>query len=167
MPYRIAGIDVHKRMLAVVVSEVEVDGEYEFERRQFGSIPAQLRVLAAWLLEQQVEEVVMEPTAQYWKPVWGALERYWKPICQKREGTGPMSGALHLAQAQSNRGRRGRKNDFANAERLVKRLVAHELILSFAPDPEQRLWRTVTRTKYQLTRNRVQLQNRHGGSGKG
>ena len=46
------------------------------------------------------------------------------------------------------------------AERLVKRLVANELTLSFVPDPEQRLWRTVTRTKYQLTRNRVQLQNR-------
>jgi len=27
MPYRIAGIDVHKKMLAVVVSDVEVDGE--------------------------------------------------------------------------------------------------------------------------------------------
>jgi hypothetical protein len=84
MPYRIAGIDVHKRMLAVVGSDVEVDGEYEFERRQFGSNPAQLRLLADWLLEQQVEEVVMESTAQYWKPVWGALERYWKPLCQKR-----------------------------------------------------------------------------------
>jgi transposase len=160
MPYRIAGVDVHKRMLAVVVSDVEVDGEYHFERRPFGSNPAQLRLLAAWLLEQQVEEVVMESTAQYWKPVWQALERYWKPLCQKREGVGPMSGALHLAQAQSNRGPRGRKNDFADAERLVKRLVASELTLSFVPDPEQRLWRTVTRTKYQVRRNRVQLQNR-------
>jgi uncharacterized membrane protein len=28
MSYRIAGIDVHKKMLAVVVSDVEVDGEY-------------------------------------------------------------------------------------------------------------------------------------------
>ena len=43
---------------------------------------------------------------------------------------------------------------------MVKRLVAGELILSFVPDVEQRLWRTVTRRKYQLTRNRVQLQNR-------
>jgi transposase len=160
MPYRIAGIDVHKRMLAVVVSDVEIDGEYRFERRQFGSNPAQLRLLADWLLEQEVEEVVMESTAQYWKPIWGALERYWKPVCQNREGAGPMSGTLHLAQAQSNRARRGRKNDFADAERLVRRLVANELTLSFVPDPEQRLWRTVTRTKYQLTRNRVQLQNR-------
>ncbi|MGH9325287.1 MAG: hypothetical protein ACRD2B_01155 [Terriglobia bacterium] len=46
MPYRIAGIDVHKRMLAVVVSDVEVDGEYAFERRQFGSSPATTRARA-------------------------------------------------------------------------------------------------------------------------
>ena len=157
MPYRIAGIDVHKRMLAVVVSDVEVDGEYAFERREFGSNPAQLRVLAEWLFEQQAEGVVMESTAQYWKPVWGPLERYWRPICQRREGARPLSGALHLAQAQSNRARRGRKTDFADAERLVRRLVAHELTLSFVPDAEQRLWRTLMRRRYQLTCNRIKL----------
>jgi transposase len=160
MPYRIAGIDVHKKMLAVVVSDVEVDGEYQFEGRLFGSSPEALRSLAAWLLEQEAEEVVMESTAQYWKPVWEVLERYWKPMRQKREGASPTSGTLHLAQAQSNRGPRGRKRDFPDAERLVKRLVAQELTLSFVPDAEQRLWRTVMRRKYQLTRNRVQLQNR-------
>ncbi len=159
MPHRIAGIDVHKKMLAVVVSDVEVDGEYHFERRMFGSNPEQLRSLAKWLLEQEVEEVVMESTAQYWKPVWEALERYWKPIREKREGAGRRSGTLHLAQAQSNRGPQGRKRDFPDAERLVKRLVARVLTLSFVPDAEQRLWRTVTRRKYQLTRNRVRLQS--------
>jgi transposase len=146
-------------MLAVVVSDVEVDGEYEFERRRFSSSPDHLRLLAEWLMEQAVEEVVMESTAQYWKPVWAGLERYWKPMCQKRLSTRPTSGALHLAQAQSNRGRRGRKKDFPDAERLVKRLVANELVLSFVPDTEQRLWRTVTRRRYQLTRNHVRLQN--------
>src|ERR1700732_4675196 len=131
MAYRIAGIDVHKRMLAVVVSDVEIDGQYQFERRTFGSNPEQLRSLAAWLLEQEVEEVVMESTAQYWKPVWEALERYWQPTRQKREGAGRMSGSLHLAQAQSNRGRRGRKRDFPDAERLVKRLVAPGIAFGF------------------------------------
>jgi len=33
MPYKIAGIDVHKKMLAVVVSDVEVDGEYQSYKR--------------------------------------------------------------------------------------------------------------------------------------
>ena len=159
MSYRISGIDVHKKVLAVVVSDVEVDGEFRFERQMFGSNPEQLRSLAAWLLKQEVEEVVMESTAQYWKPVWEALERYWKPIREKREVTSRRSGTLHLAQAHSNQGRRGRKRDFPDAERLVKRLVARELTLSFVPDAEQRLWRTVTRKKYQLRRERVRLHN--------
>jgi transposase len=163
MSYKIAGIDVHKKMLAVVVTDVEVDGEYQFGRIRYGSTPEHLRLLAEWLIAQQVEELVMESTAQYWKPVWGALERYWKPICQERKGAGPMSGTLHLAQAQSNRGRRGRKKDFPDAERLVKRLVANELTLSFVPDAEQRLWRTVTRRKYQLRCNHVRLQNQLEG----
>jgi transposase len=141
------------------VADVEVDEQYQFERRWYGSNPEQLQKLAEWLLEQQVEEVVMESTAQYWKPVWGALERYWKPSCQHREGAEKMSGTLHLAQALSNRGRRGRKKDFRDAERLVKRLISQELVLSFVPDREQRLWRTLTRTKYQRTRDKVRLQN--------
>jgi hypothetical protein len=42
MSYRIAGIDVHKKMLAVAVSDVEIDSEFQFERRMFGSNPEQL-----------------------------------------------------------------------------------------------------------------------------
>ena len=160
MPYRIAGVDVHKKMLAVVVADVAIEGDWRFERRQFGTSPSQLRVLAEWLIAEDVEEVVMESTAQYWRPVWETLERHWQPTRRTRTEAGPTAGALHLAQAQSNHGPRGRKKDFPDAERLVKRLVAHELILSFVPDVTQRLWRTVTRRKYQLTCNRVQLQNR-------
>jgi hypothetical protein len=118
MAYRIAGIDVHKKKLAVVMADVEVDDEYQFERRWYSSNPEHLRLLSEWLVEQQVEEVVMESTAQYWKPLWSALERYWKPSCENREGAGKMSGTLHLAQALSNRGRRGRKKDFWDAERF-------------------------------------------------
>ena len=157
--YRIAAIDVHKKMLAVVVADVAGEGEYQFERRKFGSTPDELRRLAEWLVELGVEEVVMESTAQYWKPVWAALERYWKPARQQREGASKMSGTLHLCQAKSNHGPRGRKNDFADAERMIKRLVAQELVLSFVPDPEQRLLRTVTRRKHQLTRAKVGFQN--------
>jgi transposase len=160
MPYRIAGVDVHKKMLAVSVADVAVEGEWHFERRQFGTSPSEMRRMAEWFVEREVEEVVMESTAQYWRPVWDALERHWQPTRCTRGEAGPTSGALHLAQAQSNRGPRGRKQDFPDAERLVKRLVADELILSFVPDVTQRLWRTVTRRKYQLTCNRVQLQNR-------
>jgi transposase len=157
--YRIAAVDVHKKMLAVVVTDVAGEGEYQFERRKFGTTPGELHVLAQWLVQREIEEVVMESTAQYWKPVWGMLERHWKPERQKREGAGKMCGTLHLCQAKSNRGPRGRKNDFADGERMIKRMVAQELVLSFVPDPEQRLWRTVTRRKHQLTRAKVGFKN--------
>jgi hypothetical protein len=91
MSYRMAGVDVHKKKLAVVVADVEAEDEYRFERRWFGSNPEQLRALSEWLIEQQVEEVVMESTAQYWEPVWGALERFWKATSQSRENAGRMS----------------------------------------------------------------------------
>lgn len=59
MPYRIAGIDVHKKMLAVVVADVEVEGDFHFERHKVGTSPADLRALAGWLVERQVDEVVI------------------------------------------------------------------------------------------------------------
>lgn len=55
MAYRIAGIDVHKRMLAVAVADIAVEGEYEFERRMVGTSPDQLRALAEWLVEAEVD----------------------------------------------------------------------------------------------------------------
>ena len=138
MPYRVAGIDVHKRMLAVVMADVTANGNYEFTRRRVGTSPRELRELAAWLVAEEVEEVVMESTAQYWRPVWETLERAWQPERRTRAGAGPVSGTLHLAQAQSNRGPRGRKRDFPDAERLVKRLVAQELTLIGSGNPRSR-----------------------------
>jgi len=146
--YKIAGMDVHKKMLAVVIRDVAQVGEFRFERRKFATGAMELPALAQWLAEQEVREAVMESTAQYWKPVWQALEGQ----CRRQ-----------LAQAHSNRAPKGRKRDFADAERLVRRQVAGELILSFVPDPEQRLWRTLTRTKQPWTRDRVRLQNQLEG----
>ena len=145
---KVAGIDVHKKMLAVVITDAAEIGEFRFARRKFAADPAELTVLAEWLAGQEVKEVVMKSTAQYWKPVWQALERQRK---------------LYLAQAHSNKAPKGRKRDFADAERLVRRHIAGEPILCFVPDQEQRLWRTMTRTKQQLRRDRVRLQNQREG----
>src|SRR5690242_7038124 len=139
----LAGIDVHKKMLAVVVANAG-DLELQFECRRFGTTISELRHLLTWLQDRAVQEVVMESTAQYWRPVWLALEGH----CR-----------LHLAQARSNRGPRGRKTDFRDAKRIVSRLLSGDLILSYVPEPEQRCWRTLTRTRYQLREDRVRLQN--------
>ena len=141
--YYVAGIDVHKKMLAVVIANAR-DRELRFECHRFGTTVNELQNLSTWLGERAVQEVVMESTAQYWKPVWLALEGQFQ---------------LWLAQARSNRGPRGRKTDFRDAKRSVSRLLSDDLILSYVPGREQRSWRTLTRTKYQLTRDRVRLQN--------
>ncbi len=143
MSYKIAGIDVHKRLLVVVVAAAS-EPDRVLELRRFGTGHAALGELVHWLRDLGVAEAVMESTAQYWKPVWLALEPWIK---------------LHLAQAQSNRAPRGRKSDLTDSKRLLKRFVAGELFLSFVPEPEQRGWRTVTRARLQLVRERVQLQN--------
>lgn len=144
MTYKVAGIDIHKKVLMVVVADAAAD-PWEFESRRFGTAASEREHLVAWLQERGVQEIVMESTAQYWKPIWLELE--------------PHFGRLHLAQAHSNRAPRGRKHDFADAQRLTRRLVAGELILSFVPDAEQRGWRTLTRAKVQLVQDRVRLQN--------
>jgi transposase len=141
---KLASIDIHKKVLMTVVGsrEAEAIGSGELERRRFGTTTSQLRALSAWLRERKVKEVVMESTAEYSKPVWMELEPYMR---------------LHLAQAFSNRAPKGRKHDFRDAERLLRRFLAGELILSFVPDPEQRSWRTMTRMKARLARHRGQL----------
>ena len=144
MGYKVAGIDVHKQVLMVVVMLVQAGGLVEKrERGRFGTTTPELEKLAAWLQALEVQEAVMESTAQYWKPVWCELE-----------GKIPT---LQLAQAFSNRARRGRKDDFRDAERLVRRLVAGELVLSFVPDPEQRNLCTMTRMQVHLTYDRGRL----------
>jgi hypothetical protein len=70
--YNVAGIDVHKKMLAVVITNAR-DTELTFECRRFGTTLSELRRLCEWLKEHAVQEVAMESTAQYWKPAWLAL----------------------------------------------------------------------------------------------
>ena len=96
-----------------------------FECRRFGAGNSERKHPIAWLQQRAAMEVVMESTAQYWKPVWLDLE--------------PHFPKLHLVQAHSNRAPKGRKNDFADAKRLSRRLLAGELMLSFVPEPEQRI----------------------------
>lgn len=143
MSYMVAGIDVHKKLLVVAAADAE-QPELVFECRRFGTTRQELRHLAAWLSQQGVQEVVMESTAQYWQPVWWELEPHF---------------LLQLAQAHSNRAPKGRKTDFRDSQRLVRRLLAGELILSFVPDAEQRQMRTVTRRRVQLSRDKVRLQS--------
>lgn len=91
--------------------------------------------LGAWLQRQGVSEVVMESTAQYWRPVWNGLEAHFR---------------LHLTHPLKTRAPRGRKSDFRDARRLADRWCSGDLEESFIPGAEQRAWRWLTRTRVQL-----------------
>ena len=130
----VAGIDVLKKMLAVVIRR-QPDEQAEYEKRKFGATRAEIQHLEAWLRAQGVSEVVMESTAQYWRPVWYGLEPHFR---------------LHLTHPLKTRAPRGRKSDFRDAQRLADRWSSGDLEESFIPGAEQRSWRWLTRTRVQL-----------------
>jgi len=51
MSYKIAGIDVHKKVLMVVVMDASTPEEKP-ERRRFASMPSDLQRLSTWLRAQ-------------------------------------------------------------------------------------------------------------------
>lgn len=144
---RVAGIDIHKKIVVVVVADRSAPEQTAQERR-FGTTRSGLEELRKWLAEEQVGEVAMESTAQYWKPVWMELEGQFR---------------LHLAQARSTAAPRGRKTDSADALRIVKRLVSDDLTLSYVPEAEQRRWRLLARARTQLVQDRVRIRNQMEG----
>jgi len=91
MTTSLAGLDVHKRVLMAVVdggTEGEPAEATPFENRRFGATTSELLHLRAWLEQHGVQEVVMESTAQYWKPVWLALEGIFDCIWRRPGATG-------------------------------------------------------------------------------
>lgn len=140
---RVAGIDVHKRILVVVVVD-SADPNQDVAVGKFGTTHGKLSELVAFLRAHKVQQVAMESTAQYWRPVWMALEGEF---------------ALQLAQARSTRAPRGRKWDEADARRIARRLLADDLTVSYVPGPEQRDWRLLERTRVALTEMLIQVRN--------
>ena len=143
----IAGIDVHKKMLAIVARH-ETSGGVRYEQRQFGTTRSEIEHAAAWLQHEGVSEVVMESTAQYWRPVWYGLERHFK---------------LNLTHPLKTRAPRGRKRDFRDARRLADRWAAGDLEGSFIPGAEERSWRWLTRTRVQMKRKLGVIRNQVEG----
>ena len=134
-------------VVAAVAEEVAdaTGAAVELEGRKFGTGARERNQLVSWLPQHPVREVVLEATGQYGKPVWLDREPHWEK--------------LPLVQAQSNRAPQGRQNDFRDAQRLGRRWLAGELMLSFVPEPEQRTWRGRTRGRLPLVRERVRLPN--------
>jgi transposase len=142
---RCAGIDVHKKFLAVCIMVGPLDAEPHVERRRYGTTVAELNELREWLRGHDVSHVVMESTGSYWKPVFNVLEEAVK---------------VYLANPQEVKNRKGHKTDDKDGWWLAH-LLRHAMIHpSFIPPRVIRELRDLTRRRKRVLGNSTSERNR-------
>ena len=124
-----AGLDVHKKTVVACVRRVDAAGQARQEIRTFGTMTCHLLALSDWLAEQGVEQVAMESTGVYWKPVFNILEARFAVM---------LVNAQHIKQVP------GRKTDLTDCQ-WIGQLPEHGLLKrSFVPPRPQRELRDLT-----------------------
>jgi transposase len=104
-----------------------------------------LLALRDWLEAHEVEQVAMEATGVYWKPVWAVLEDRFECV---------LVNARHVKQVP------GRKTDVRDAEWLCQLLEAGLLKPSLVPPKPVRTLRNLTRYRKSQIRDRQREMNR-------
>lgn len=133
---RCAGLDVHKDIV-VACARIHVREYARHLKAEFSTTTSGLLTLADWLEAHQCQQVAMEATGVYRKPVWHVLEGRFE---------------LLLVNPGHARNVPGRKSDMNDAHWLAD-LLAHGLIrASFVPPQPIQELRDLTRTRKQLVR---------------
>jgi len=70
----VAGLDVHKAIIVCTLLKEESDGQLSKKTKEFKAFRNDLKKLATWLTETEVELVVMESTGIYWKHPYEIIE---------------------------------------------------------------------------------------------
>jgi transposase len=140
-----AGLDVHKKTVVACVRRVDARGQAHQEIRTFGTMTCHLLALSDWLVEQGVQQVAMESTGVYWKPVFNILEARLAVM---------LVNAQHIKQVP------GRKTDVKDCA-WIAQLLQHGLLrASFVPPPPIRELRDLTRQRAQLIAEKATAANR-------
>lgn len=142
---RVAGLDVHKKSVVGCRMRVDEAKRLDWETKTFGTMTADLLKLADWLGEWEVEQVALESTADYWKPVFNILEDEFEVV---------LVNAQHVKKVP------GRKTDASDAEWLAELMLHGLLRASFIPPKPQRALRELTRYRTTLVRERARVVNR-------
>jgi transposase len=142
---RVAGLDVHRKTIAVCVRVPGEGGERAQHVRTFGTAAPDLLTLRDWLEAHQVTQVAMESTGVYWKPVFYVLEESLTCL---------LVNAAHVQKVP------GRKPDVQDCVWLAQ-LLEHGLLRgSFVPPPPLRELRDLTRYRKVLIQERTREANR-------
>jgi transposase len=142
---RVAGLDVHKKVIVACIQIMLTDGSWQVEKRNFGTMTADLLMLSDWLLSHEISHVAMESTGEYWKPVFNILENNFEVI---------IVNAQHISKVP------GRKTDQSDAEWIAELMQYGLLKASFIPPLGQRELRELTRYRSTFVRERATLANR-------
>ena len=142
---RCAGLDVHKKTVAVCVRVPGAQGQRAEEVRTFGTTATELLVLRDWLGAHGVTHVAMESTGVYWKPVFYVLEEAMTCV---------LANAVQIAQVP------GRKTDVQDCRWIARLLECGLIRSSFVPPPPIRELRDLTRYRKALIEDRTRAVNR-------
>ena len=142
---RVGGLDVHKKTVVACRMRVTDEKRVDWERRTFGTMMADLLGLHDWLSEWNIEQVALESTADYWKPVFNILEEGFEVV---------LVNARHVKKVP------GRKTDASDAEWLAELMLHGLLKASFIPPKPQRELRELTRYRTTVVRERARIINR-------
>ena len=77
---RCCGLDVHQKTVVACVLVTAGDGAVQRRVRSFGTMTADLLALSDWLGALGGEQVGMESTGVYWRPVFNILEQEGRTI---------------------------------------------------------------------------------------
>lgn len=136
------GIDVHKNKL---VACLKIKGKKDVIK-EFSGQTEDIKSMANWLKENECENVAMESTASYWKPLVNIFEM------TKLEYT--------IINAKEYKNVPGKKTDVKDSEWIAD-LLQHGLLKdSYIPTREQRELREATRYRKSLTQERSRGLNR-------
>ncbi len=142
---RCAGIDVHKKTVVVCCLRVDTSGNLQRETRTYATTTRELLSLCDWLAQNEVTQIAMESTGEYWKPVYNLLESGFEVM---------VVNSHHFKQVP------GRKTDVKDAQWLAE-LLSYGLVRgSFIPPLPQRDLRDLTRQRTTLIRDRASVINR-------
>jgi transposase len=142
---RPAALDVHNASVMACV-RAPGDGRRRVEHvAEFHTTVQGLLALRDWLEAHEVDQVAMEATGVYWKPVWAVLEHRFSCL---------LVNAHHVRQVP------GRKTDVQDAQWLCQLLEAGLLRASLVPPKPVRTLRNLTRYRKSQIRDRQREMNR-------
>ena len=142
----VAGVDVHKEMLAITVMIGKGDEDPSVEHFECSTMTDDLRAMGVILKAKGVTAVAMESTGVYWKPVYNV----WEPL-----GLNPIIGnATHIKNVP------GRKTDQKDAEWIAQLHRFGLIRASFVPDGTYQRLRLLSRHRTNLTDDLGRVKNR-------